>query len=83
MLTEEQTERVRYVLLSHNVMQEEVENFPLRIGGTVPPNVPLTQLPIEIADVVPAYARYSYVIVQNRIVIAVSNSRRIEVAIPF
>ncbi|MCC6947101.1 MAG: hypothetical protein IT539_04965 [Bradyrhizobiaceae bacterium] len=81
-LTAQQSERVRYVLLSHNIMQVEASDLPLRVGGVVPPNVPLLPFPIEMADVVPAYAQYSYVMAQNQIAIVSNASRRIDVVIP-
>ncbi len=72
-----QEERVRYVLMSHNVMQTEAPDFPLQLGATVPENVPLSPLPIEIADIVPNYRAYAYVISQNRIVIVTADRRTI------
>lgn len=72
-----QEERVRYVLMSHNVMQTEAADFPLQLGGTVPETVRLTPLPIEVADVVPNYRAYAYVISQNRIVIVMADGRTI------
>jgi hypothetical protein len=72
-----QEERVRYVLMSHNVMQTEAADFPLQLGGTVPETVRLLPLPIEIADVVPNYRAYAYVISQNRIVIVMTDGRTI------
>jgi hypothetical protein len=77
-----QAERLRYVLLSHTIMQSEAPEFPLRIGGTVPPNVTLMPMPREIADVVPDYARYSYVLTQYQIVIVVTERREIDLLIP-
>jgi hypothetical protein len=77
-----QAERLRYVLLSHTIMQSEAPEFPLRIGGTVPPNVTLMPMPREIADVIPDYARYSYVLTQYQIVIVVTERREIDLLIP-
>ena len=81
-LTPEQSERVRYVLLSHNIMQVETTGLALRVGGTVPADVPLQPFPIEMADVVPAYAQYSYVMAQNQIAIVANANRRIDVVLP-
>jgi hypothetical protein len=72
-----QEERVRYVLMSHNVMQTEASDFPLQLGGVVPDYVRLSPLPIELADIVPNYRAYAYVISQNRIVIVTTDSRTI------
>jgi hypothetical protein len=80
--TAEQTAKLRYVLLSHSIMQSEAPEFPLRIGGTVPPEVALTPLPHEVADVIPGYMNYSYVITQNQIVIVITNRREIDLLIP-
>lgn len=77
-----QAERLRYVLLSHTIMQSEAPEFPLRIGGTVPTNVTLMPMPREIADVIPDYARYSYVLTQYQIVIVVTERREIDLLIP-
>jgi len=72
-----QEDKVRYVLLSHNIMQTEAPDFPLQLGGAVPETVQLFPLPVEVADVVPNYRAYSYVISQNRIVIVVTDRRTI------
>jgi hypothetical protein len=77
-----QAERLRYVLLSHTIMQSEAPEFPLRIGGTVPPNVTLMPMPREIADVIPDYARYPYVLTQYQIVIVITERREIDLLIP-
>ena len=74
-LSAEQQEKIRYVLLSHNIVQSDTAGFTLQIGGVVPQNVPLTPLPHEVADAVPNYRAYSYVIAQDRIAI-VANGRR-------
>ncbi len=76
-----QEDRVRYVLMSHNVMQTEAPDFPLQPGGTVPENVRLAPIPIEISDIVPNYRAYAYVISQNRIVIVAADRRTISALI--
>jgi hypothetical protein len=80
-LTAEQAEKVRDVLLSHTILQSELE-FPLRVGGTVPANIGLTPLPREVAGAVPDYTNYSYVFTQNQLVIVVTTSREIDLLIP-
>jgi hypothetical protein len=72
-----QEERMRYVLMSHNVMQTDAADFPLQLGNTVPENVRLLPLPIEVAGIVPNYRAYAYVISQNRIVIVTADDRTI------
>ena len=74
-LSTEQQDKVRYVLLSHNIVQSDTAGFTLQLGVVVPQNVPLTPLPHEVADAVPNYRAYSYVIAQDRIAI-VGNGRR-------
>ena len=76
-----QEDRVRYVLMSHNVMQTEAPDFPLQLGGTVPENVRLAPIPIEISDMVPNYRAYAYVISQNRIIIVSADGRTISALI--
>ncbi|HEX5778714.1 MAG TPA: DUF1236 domain-containing protein [Xanthobacteraceae bacterium] len=76
-----QEDRVRYVLMSHNVMQTEAPDFPLQLGGTVPENVRLAPIPIEISDIVPNYRAYAYVISQNRIIIVATERRTISALI--
>lgn len=80
-LSPEQAEKVRDVLLSHTIMQSELE-FPLRIGGSVPPNIDLIPLPREVAAAVPGYANYSYVFTQNQLVIVITTSREIDLLLP-
>ncbi len=81
-LTPEEIERVRYVLLTHNIMQLEETDFPLRVGASVPEGVVLTPLPIELAKLVPDYSYYSYAISRNQIAIVVTESREIKLLIP-
>jgi hypothetical protein len=81
-LTPEQSAKLSYVLLSHTITQAEVAEFPLRIGGKVPPEVLLTPLPRDVADAVPDYTLYSYAIAQNQIVIVVTERREINALIP-
>ena len=81
-LSPQQQDKVRYVLLSHNIMQSPAAAFPLQIGGVVPQNVALTPLPREVADAVPNYRAYSYVISQDRIAIVVNERREIGFLIP-
>jgi hypothetical protein len=80
-LSPEQAEKVRDVLLSHTIMQSELE-FPLRIGGSVPPNIDLIPLPREVATAVPGYTNYSYVFTQNQLVIVITTSREIDLLLP-
>lgn len=81
-LSAAQEEKLRYVLQSHNIMQTEVGDFPLRPGSAVPKEVHLTPLPIELANVVPNYRSYSYVFAQDRIVIVLTDSREIGFVLP-
>jgi hypothetical protein len=81
-LTTEQAAKLRYVLLTHTIMQSEAPEFPLRIGGSVPPEVSLMPLPREVADAVPGYRNYSYVISQYQIVIVVTERREIDLLLP-
>jgi hypothetical protein len=81
-LTTEQADKLRYVLLTHTIMQSEAPEFPLRIGGNVPPEVSLMPLPREVADAVPGYRNYSYVISQYQIVIVVTERREIDLLLP-
>jgi hypothetical protein len=82
-LSPTQEQRVRYVLQSHNIIQSEVTDFPLRAGNTLPKDVMLSPLPIELASVVPNYRAYSYVFMQDRIVIVSTSSREIGLVLPF
>ena len=81
-LTPEQTAKISYVLLSHTITQTEAAEFPLRVGGAVPPNIVLTPLPRDVADAVPGYEHYSYIIAQYQIVIVVTARREIDLVIP-
>ena len=81
-LTAGQSARIRYVLLSHTIMQSDAPEFPLRIGGAVPQEVSLTPLPRDVADAIPGYLNYSYVIAQYQIVIVVTERREIDLLIP-
>jgi hypothetical protein len=82
-LSPAQAEKVRYVLQSHNIIQSEVVDIPLRPGSTVPKEVELLPLPMELGGVVPDYSSYSYVFAQDRILIVATNSREIGLILPF
>jgi Protein of unknown function (DUF1236) len=82
-LSPAQQEKVRYVLQSHNILQSEVVDFPLRVGTAIPKEVDLLPLPIELVSVVPNYRNYSYAFMQDRIVIVATNSREIGLILPF
>jgi hypothetical protein len=82
-LSPTQEQRIRYVLQSHNIIQSEVTDIPLRPGTTLPKEVMLSPLPIELASVVPNYRSYSYVFMQDRIVIVSTSSREIGLILPF
>jgi hypothetical protein len=82
-LSPAQEEKVRYILQSHNIVQSEVADFPLRLGGALPKEIDLLPLPMELGGVVPDYRSYSYVFVQDRIVIVATNSREIGLILPF
>jgi hypothetical protein len=82
-LSPSQEERVRYVLQSHNIIQSEATDVPLRPGSVLPKEVTLSPMPIELANVVPNYRSYSYVFMQDRIVIVATNSREIGLILPF
>ena len=82
-LSPAQQEKVRYVLQSHNILQSEVKDFPLRVGNAVPKEVDLLPLPIELVSIVPNYRNYSYAFMQDRIVIVATNSREIGLILPF
>lgn len=80
-LTAAQMERVRYVLLTHNIMQLEAADFPLQVGATVPENVNLLPLPIELSELVPDFEYYSYVISRDQIAIVATDKREIKLLI--
>ena len=82
-LSPAQEEKVRYILQSHNIVQSEVADFPLRLGSALPKEIDLLPLPMELGGVVPDYRSYSYVFVQDRIVIVATNSREIGLILPF
>jgi hypothetical protein len=82
-LSPAQEEKVRYILQSHNIVQSEVADFPLRLGSALPKEVDLLPLPMELGGVVPDYRAYSYVFMQDRIVIVATNSREIGLILPF
>ena len=63
-------------------MPSDAAKFPLRVGASVPANVPLKPLPPEVARIVPAYKNYSYVMTQNQIAIVITEKREIDLLIP-
>lgn len=75
-LTTEQRTQITRSFSSVNVTPLPSVNFSLSIGTAVPETVVLHDVPAEVVTVVPAYRRYKYFVVGNRIVI-VDNNRRI------
>lgn len=81
-LTEEQKEKIRSVILSYSIAPRDVANFPLRLGAAVPADVPLKPLPPEVAKIVPGHKNYSYVVARNQIAIVITEKREIDLLIP-
>lgn len=81
-LTAEEKEKVRNIIRSYSLVPSDAGKFPLRLGASVPANVPLKPLPPEVAKIVPDYKNYSYVMTQNQIAIVITEKREIDLLIP-
>lgn len=76
-LSAEQQQKIRDLLLTHNIMQSPASEFPLQLGAIVPVEVVLMPMPHEVAEAIPDYRSYSYVIAHDRIVIVATETRAI------
>ena len=75
-LTEEQRRVIKAQLVARREARVQAADFPVSVGTSVPPQVPVQDLPMEIADTLGGYHGSQYLIIRDQVVI-VDESRRI------
>jgi hypothetical protein len=76
-LNAQQKTKISTAIRSARVEPLKNVNFSVRVGTEVPAYVHFYALPTEIAEIVPQYRDYNYVVVQDRIVIIEPRTRKI------
>jgi hypothetical protein len=80
-LTDEQRRRVRGQIAGRPEARVQTADFTISVGASVPPQVELQDLPMELADTLGGYHGSQYLIVRDQVVI-IDESRRIVAIIP-
>jgi hypothetical protein len=80
-LTDEQRRRIRAQLTGRGEARVQTADFSISIGVSVPRQVHLQDLPMEIADSLGGYHGSQYLIVRDQVII-IDESRRIVAIIP-
>lgn len=80
-LSDEQRRRVRAQLAGRGDARVQSADFTISVGASVPRQVQLPDLPMELADTLGGYHGSKYLIVRDQVVI-VDESRRIVAIIP-
>ena len=81
-LSAEQREKIRSYVSAHPEGRLEQADFTLMIGTGVPQQVPLANLPLELADALGGYTGSKFVIVRDKMAIVDPEVRRIVAVIP-
>lgn len=80
-LTDEQRRRVRAQLTGRGEARVETADFTISVGASVPRQIELPDLPMELADTLGGYHGSKYLIVRDQCVI-IDEGRRIVAIIP-
>ncbi|TYO65352.1 DUF1236 domain-containing protein [Bradyrhizobium hipponense] len=82
-LNDQQRTRISQSVSRLNVQPLNSVNFSLSVGTVVPRDVRLQPLPSEVAEVVPQYRGYNFVLVKDEIVIVEPSSYKIVAVLPY
>jgi hypothetical protein len=82
-LNEQQNTRVAQAIHQANVRPLTNVNFSIAVGTTIPADVQLNVLPLELVDVVPQYRGFSFVVVEQEALIIDPSTRAIVAVVPF
>lgn len=81
-LNAEQREKIRSYIASHQEGRLENADVTLMVGGGVPQQIPLADLPVELADALHGYTGDKYIVVRDKMAIVDPEVRRIVAVIP-
>jgi hypothetical protein len=82
-LNERQNTRVAQAIGQANVRPLTNVSFSIAVGTTIPADVQLNVLPLELVEVVPQYRGYSFVVVEQEALIIDPGTRAIVAVVPF
>ncbi len=82
-LNTQQRTQISQVIARSNVEPLRNVNFSISVGTVVPTSVRIHTLPADIVAIVPQYRGYSYVVVEEEIVIIEPRSHRIVAVLPY
>jgi hypothetical protein len=81
-LTDEQRDKIRSYVASHQEGRVENVDITLMVGSAVPQQTPLADLPVELADALRGYTGDKYIVVRDKMAIIDPEVRRIVAVIP-
>lgn len=82
-LNEQQNTRVAQAIRQANVRPLANVSFSIAVGTTIPADVQLNVLPLELVEVVPQYRGFSFVVVEQEALIIDPATRAIVAVVPF
>lgn len=82
-LNEQQNTRVAQAIRQANVRPLTNVSFSIAVGTTIPADVQLNVLPLELVEVVPQYRGFSFVVVEQEALIIDPSTRAIVAVVPF
>ena len=82
-INDQQRTRISASISHLNVQPLTNVNFSLSVGTVVPRDVRLQPLPAEVVEIVPQYRGYSFVLVQDEIVIVEPSTYKIVTVLPY
>jgi hypothetical protein len=81
-LGEQQLQAIQQYVSSHPQQVAPQTNFSIVVGGAVPQNEKLADMPPQLAKAIPGYASDQFVIVNNQFVVVERQTRRIVAIVP-
>jgi hypothetical protein len=82
-INDQQRTRINQSVARLDVRPLNSVNFSLSVGTTVPRDVHLSTLPADVAEIVPQYRGYSFVLVKDQIVIVDPQNYQIVTTLPY
>jgi hypothetical protein len=81
-LNEQQNTRVAQAIRQANVRPLTNVSFSIAVGATIPADVQLNVLPMELVEIVPQYRSYSFVVVEHEALVIDPGTRAIVAVVP-
>jgi len=81
-LSEQQNTRVSAAIRQANVRPLTNVSFSIAVGATIPADVQLNVLPMELVEIVPQYRSYSFVVVEHEALVIDPGTRAIVAVVP-